>query len=154
MLCRSVARDAVRAAQPARTITTRRTPDGAWHHRSDQTQFLMMPLVYKIRVTNQSESHRWGRSGPWEGGQAGVSAEQECLEGVGEAGRTVLDLFARNQRGCGVQDLPGKTPLKYIGIAIALAGAIVWNRAPNDLVLLVGILVTLGGVSVFGVQFD
>jgi hypothetical protein len=76
------------------------------------------------------------------------------LEGVGEAGRTVLDLFARNQRGCGVQDLPGKTPLKYIGIAIALAGAIVWNRAPNDLVLLVGILVTLGGVSVFGVQFD
>ena len=43
----------------------------------------------------------------------------------------------------------GKTPLKYIGFAIA-----VWNRAPNDLVLLVGILVTLGGVSVFGVQFD
>ena len=47
----------------------------------------------------------------------------------------------------------GKTPLKYIGF-IAVVGAIVWNRAPNDLVLLVGILVTLGGVSVFGVQFD
>jgi hypothetical protein len=50
--------------------------------------------------------------------------------------------------------MPGKTPLKYIGIAIAVVGAIVWNRAPNDLILLVGILVTLGGVSVFGVQFD
>jgi len=47
----------------------------------------------------------------------------------------------------------GKTPLKYIGVAIAVAGAIVWNRAPNDLVLLAGILVTLGGVAVFGVQF-
>ena len=32
-----------------------------------------------------------------------------------------------------------KTPLKYIGLAIAVAGAIVWNRVPNDLVLLVGI---------------
>jgi hypothetical protein len=48
----------------------------------------------------------------------------------------------------------GKTPLKYIGFAITVVGAIVWNRAPNDLVLLVGILVTLGGVAVFGVQFD
>ena len=28
--------------KPARTITTRRTPAGAWHHRSDQTQFLMI----------------------------------------------------------------------------------------------------------------
>ena len=33
----------------------------------------------------------------------------------------------------------GKTPLKYIGLATAVAGAIIWNRAPNDLVLLVGI---------------
>jgi hypothetical protein len=81
-------------------------------------------------------------------------AEQECLEGVGEAGRTALNLCLRNQRGRGVQDMLGKTPLKYIGFAIAVVGAIVWNRAPNDLVLLVGILVTLGGVSVFGVQFD
>ena len=47
-----------------------------------------------------------------------------------------------------------KTPLKYIGLAIAVAGAIVWNRAPNDLILLVGILLTLAGVSVFGVQFE
>jgi hypothetical protein len=51
-------------------------------------------------------------------------------------------------------DMPGKTPMKYIGIAIAVVGAIVWNRAPNDLILLIGILVTLGGVSAFGVQFD
>jgi hypothetical protein len=50
--------------------------------------------------------------------------------------------------------MPGKTPLKYIGFAIAVVGAIVWNRAPNDLILLVGILLTLGGVSVFGVQFE
>jgi hypothetical protein len=28
--------------KPARTITTRRTLAGAWHHRSDQTQILMM----------------------------------------------------------------------------------------------------------------
>jgi len=50
--------------------------------------------------------------------------------------------------------MPGETPLKYIGFAIAVVGAIVWNRAPNDLILLVGILLTLAGVSVFGVQFE
>ena len=90
------------------------------------------------------------------GGEAKPEFRQSwnALEGVGEAGRPALKLCVRNQRGRGVPDMPGKTPLKYIGIAIALAGAIVWNRAPNDLVLLVGILVTLGGVSVFGVQFD
>lgn len=44
--------------------------------------------------------------------------------------------------------------MKYIGLAIAVVGAIVSNRAPNDLVLLAGILVTLSGLAVLGVQFD
>ena len=52
-----------RGRKPARA-TTRRTPAGAWHHRSDQTQFLMMALVYKIRVTNQPKYGAAQRCGP------------------------------------------------------------------------------------------
>ena len=83
-----------------------------------------------------------------------------ALEGVGEAGRPALkkscpELVCKAiSDDVGDPNMLGKTPLKYIGFAIALVGAIIWNRAPNDLVLLIGILVTLGGVSVFGVQFD
>ena len=44
--------------------------------------------------------------------------------------------------------------MKYIGLAIAVVGAIIRIRAPNDLVLLAGILVTLSGLAVLGVQFD
>jgi hypothetical protein len=81
-------------------------------------------------------------------------AELECLEGVGEAGRLPYTCARAISDDTEFPDMLGKTPLKYIGFAIAVVGAIVWNRAPNDLVLLVGILVTLGGVAVFGVQFD